>query len=132
NPRTGDVLNEACFRHDQCYDHIEERTGVEFPRQCTFSALTTDCDRPFHDLCQTILNSPDDVYAPNDRIACRIGSAATAWHGSNCKDPCNIFGLWESDCPAFTKCPPALKPAETSRLQVSLELAANGGALPWG
>ena len=133
NPVTSEILNDSCFRHDKCYGAIEEHTGVPFPRECTFSALTTECDRPFYELCDLILSSASDTFPSNDRIACYLAKTYFGpAHAANCKDPCGVFGRWESSCPALTKCPAASSPAEVKPFEVSLAVAANGGALSSG
>jgi len=133
NPVNSEILNDSCFRHDKCYGAIEEHTGVPFPRECTFSALTRECDRPFYELCDLILSSAPDTFPSNDRIACHLAKVYFGpAHAANCQDPCGVFGRWESSCPALTKCPAATSPAETKQMEISLEVAAKGGVLPSG
>ena len=130
NPVNSEILNDACYRHDVCYEKVQDHTGVEFPRECTFSPLTADCDRPFYELCELVLTTTP--FPANDRIACRIAGIVRTLHADNCKDPCNVFGRWESSCPALTKCPAATSPAQTKQFEIPLDVAGRGGLLPSG
>jgi hypothetical protein len=130
NPRASDALEQTCFAHDQCYDHIEERTGLAFPRECTFSALTTACDAPFFSLCQQIKQSYSPISGTtptNDYLVCKIGDAANFKHRDNCRDECDALGRWEYRCPGLSMCSETASGPTTWSFTVNVQVAAKGG-----